>query len=87
MLSVGRTFWYHLTGWFPYGAVFGTAVKANLVRTWGEPHEVAPEATYVGGEGEFGLFFFNVSLGYLARVGGNEASPDGVVSWSVGMGF
>ena len=42
---------------------------------------------YVGGEGEIGLFFFNVSLGYLAKVGGNAASSDGLVSWSLGVGF
>ena len=46
-LSVGPTVWYHLMGWFPYGAVFGSAIKANLVHTWGSPHEVAPNTTYV----------------------------------------
>ena len=86
-LSVGHTVWYHVMGWFPYGAIFGQALKATLVRTWGDPREVAPDATYLGGEAEQGIFFFNLNLGYGVKVGGAADSPDGIVTWSLGVGF
>ncbi|MBU0741144.1 hypothetical protein KJ554_02185, partial [bacterium] len=86
-LSVGRTFWYHLMGWFPFGTLLGTSAKLNLVRTWGDPREVAPDTTYLGGGIEQGLYFLDFELGYLVKVGGEAESPDGIVSWSLGAGF
>jgi hypothetical protein len=86
-LSVGHTVWYHLFGWFPYGTLFGQAVKLNVVRTWGDPREVAPDATYLGAGIEQGLYFLDFELGYMVKVGGGADSPDGVVTWCLGAGF
>lgn len=71
-LSVGRTFWYHLMGWFPFGSLFASSAKLNLVRTWGDPREVAPDTTYLGGGFEQGLYFMDFEVGYLVKVGGAE---------------
>jgi hypothetical protein len=86
-LSVGPTVWYHLLGWFPYGSLFAQTVKASLVRTWGDPREVDPDATYLGGGIEQGLYFLDFELGYLVKVGAAGKSPDGVVTWALGAGF
>ncbi len=86
-LSVGRTFWYHLMGWFPYGSIFASSAKLNLVRTWGDPREVGPDTTYLGGGLDQGLFFCDFELGFLVKVGGAADSPGGILSWSLGAGF
>ena len=84
---MGHTVWHHPFGWFTYGSLFAQTVKACVARTWDDPREVAPDATYLGGGIEQGLDFLDLEVGYTVKVGGAAESPDGVLTWALGAGF
>lgn len=81
-LNVGWTP-FSLSGW---GAqAVGVAVKARLVRSWGEPSAVEPDQTF-GGLEVGAAWIVKVSVGVLWRL---ESGPGKatVFTWSVGVGL
>lgn len=68
------------------GLVFaGVAVKASLLRTWGEPKGVPAGRTYAGASLDV-AWVVKGSLGVMKRVGGDGRS-DTLVAWSLGLGL
>jgi hypothetical protein len=68
------------------GLVFaGVAVKASLLRTWGQPKGVPAGRTYAGASLDV-AWVVKGSLGVMKRVGG-DGRKDTLVTWSVGLGL
>jgi hypothetical protein len=87
-LSMGKTIGPHLIGYYPHGvAVIGLAVKATVLRTWGHPLKARQRATFVGLEGEIGMFMLDISLGYGRCVAGPASSARDLLLLSGGLGF
>jgi hypothetical protein len=79
-------------GWAPVALpswgtqAVGLAIKARVLRTWGDPWGgLEPDRTYAGGEIAL-AWIVKVSFGVLTRVssGGGKKT---VFSWSVGIGL
>lgn len=69
----------------------GAAVKASLLRTWGQALGVAVGKTYAGGELEVTYWGVNASLGVLKRVSqsveGDDPDDDWILTGGLGVGF
>jgi len=64
----------------------GFALRAALVRTWGNPVGTDPGLTYLGPELDLSVLKVNLTLGVLWRLGGH-AGPSALFSWGVGFGL
>jgi hypothetical protein len=79
-------------GWAPVALpawgtqAVGLAIKARVLRTWGDPWGgLEPEQSYVGGE--VGVaWIVKISVGVLTRVSGDAGSKT-IVTWGVGVGL
>ena len=79
-------------GWAPVALpswgtqAVGLAIKARVLRTWGDPWGgLEPEQTYAGGELAL-AWIVKISVGVVTRVssgGGNKT----IFTWSVGVGL
>ena len=66
-------------------AMGGLAVKASVLRTWGNPHGVQAGDTYAGPELDVNLLYAKLSGGVMWRLGGSEHRA--IFVWGVGAGF
>jgi hypothetical protein len=66
-------------------SLFGMAVKASAVRTWGKTWGTDPGATYLGGELEF-VAIAKVSAGWLWKTGPADGKRS-LFTWGLGLGF
>jgi hypothetical protein len=79
-------------GWAPVALpawgtqAVGLAIKARVLRTWGDPWGgLEPEQSYVGGE--IGVaWIVKISVGVLTRVSGDGGKKT-IVTWGVGVGL
>jgi hypothetical protein len=79
-------------GWAPVALpawgtqAVGLAIKARVLRTWGDPWAgLEPEQNYVGGE--VGVaWIVKISVGVLTRVSGDGGKKT-IVTWGVGIGL
>jgi hypothetical protein len=79
-------------GWAPVALpawgtqAVGVAIKARLLRTWGDPWGgLRPAETFAGGEVAV-AWIVKVSFGVLTRVGSGEGKKT-ILTWSVGLGL
>ena len=65
---------------------FGWAVRAAVLRTWGNSRPIAPDQTFAGVEANFSILRINFAAGIMHSLASN--SPDQwLYSGSVGWGF
>jgi hypothetical protein len=79
-------------GWAPVALpawgtqAVGLAIKARVLRTWGEPWGgLQPDQTFAGGEVAL-AWIVKVSFGVLTRVSSGEGKKT-VFTWSIGVGL
>ena len=79
-------------GWAPVALpawgtqAVGLAIKARVLRTWGDPWGgLEPEQTYAGGEIAL-AWIVKISVGVVTRVSSGEGKKT-VFTWSVGVGL
>jgi hypothetical protein len=78
-------------GWAPVALpawgtqAVGLALKARLLRSWGDPWGIEPDATWAGFEVDF-AWIVKVSAGVLTRVSAGEGKKT-AFTWSVGVGL
>ena len=79
-------------GWAPVALpswgtqAVGLAIKARVLRTWGDPWGgLEPDQTYAGGEIAL-AWIVKVSFGVLTRVSSGDGKK-AVFTWSVGVGL
>lgn len=79
-------------GWAPVALpawgtqAVGLAIKARVLRTWGDPWGgLEPEQTYAGGELAL-AWIIKISVGVVTRVSSGEGKKT-IVTWSVGVGL
>jgi hypothetical protein len=64
----------------------GAALRASLLRTWGNPIGTEPGLTYLGPEFDVSIVRVNLSAGVLWRVSG-PGGDSVVFSWGLGFGL
>ncbi len=79
-------------GWAPVALpawgtqAVGLAIKARVLRTWGDPWGgLEPEQTYAGGEIAL-AWIVKISVGVVTRVSSGEGKKT-IFTWSVGVGL
>jgi hypothetical protein len=71
-------------GRYSYGANAGREYGLALLHTWGEPWQVAPGQTFLGGEVQLGALPLTLSLGGFVRVRGD--APGDAFLFSAALG-
>jgi hypothetical protein len=78
-------------GWAPVALpawgtqAVGLALKARLLRSWGDPWGIEPGGTWAGFEVDL-AWIVKISVGALTRVSSGEGKKT-TVTWSVGVGL
>ena len=78
-------------GWAPVALpawgtqAVGVAVKARLLRSWGDPWGIGPDGTWAGFEVDL-AWIVKVSAGLLTRVSAGDGKRT-TFTWSVGVGL
>lgn len=65
----------------------GYAVRASVLRTWGDTWRRPDREWHVGLEGEFTVVSLNLTLGFYRRIGDENARRPWLVSGGIGWGF
>ncbi len=65
----------------------GYAVRASVLRTWGDTPLRPDHEWHVGFEGEFTVVSLNLTLGFYRRIGDDHAGQPWLVTGGIGWGF
>jgi hypothetical protein len=65
----------------------GYAVRASVLRTWGDTWRRPDREWHIGLEGEFTVVSLNLTLGFYRRIGDENARRPWLVSGGIGWGF
>ena len=68
------------------GFAFGF-LRAAILRTWGDPGDVAANQSFVGADLRIGIAFFSGGAGWYTRISGNEPGESDVWLFNFGIGF
>ena len=83
-LGAGPVFTYCHTA---FGSLGAGSLQAAYVRTWGNPLGTEAGISYVGGELDFGLIDWRVTLGLLKRTGREAEGANLLFTWGLARGF
>jgi hypothetical protein len=68
-----------------YLEYLGLDARAFVSRTWGDPLNASPDATYLGAEAGLSIAYVRVAVGAARRVAGPEGRHATVFTWSAGI--